>query len=97
MTFEDGNSFPSIGFFFKNSKKQVAGRSISINGLSRRDLEERKSFSYGDELDFCKKNVFKKKNVAEGQIVTELTDPQCQKQTSKNVLRTSICNGIEGF
>ena len=61
MTFEDGNSFPSIGFFFKNSKKQVAGRSISINGLSRRDLEERKSFSYGDELDFCKKTFSKKK------------------------------------
>ena len=45
---------------------------------------------------FAKKR-FQKKNVAEGQIVTELTDPRCQKQTSKNDFRTSICNGIKGF
>jgi len=46
---------------------------------------------------FLQKNVFKKKHVAEGQIVTELTDPRCQKQTSKKDFRTSICNGIDGF
>ena len=49
-----------------------------------------------DKMYFSKKR-FQKKHVAEGQIVTELTDAGCQKQTSKNDFRTSNRKGTEGF